>query len=163
METETIFKIIVPVMIVAFAAHRGYHVRKHGKEESTLKKREDCRHPRSGGICDCHYLCHRFELALMGIFAVPSLVALDRCWHCFAGICFAPVGTKYAWQKLERYAAHDSRTSADYNWTLSIHQTPDLHSVPSYSRLHTFYFSQLVCWHGMDRHDHTRSCITHWL
>jgi protein-S-isoprenylcysteine O-methyltransferase Ste14 len=41
METETIFRIILPVLIIAFAAHRGYYVRKHGEEQNTLKKRED--------------------------------------------------------------------------------------------------------------------------
>ena len=41
METETIFRIIVPVLIMSFAMHRGYYVRKHGREENTLKKREE--------------------------------------------------------------------------------------------------------------------------
>ena len=41
MNTETIFRIIIPALIVAFVAHRGYYVRKHGKEENTLKKREE--------------------------------------------------------------------------------------------------------------------------
>jgi protein-S-isoprenylcysteine O-methyltransferase Ste14 len=41
METETIFRIIVPVMILSFALHRGYYVRKHGEEQNTLKKREE--------------------------------------------------------------------------------------------------------------------------
>lgn len=38
---ETIFRITLPFLIIAFAAHRGYYVRKHGKEENTLKKREE--------------------------------------------------------------------------------------------------------------------------
>jgi len=41
MEPETIFRIILPVLIVSFAVHRGYYVRKHGREENTLKKREE--------------------------------------------------------------------------------------------------------------------------
>ncbi|RPJ23915.1 MAG: isoprenylcysteine carboxylmethyltransferase family protein, partial [Chloroflexi bacterium] len=41
MEVETLFRIILPVSIIAFALHRGYYVRKHGKEEHTLKKREE--------------------------------------------------------------------------------------------------------------------------
>ncbi len=41
MNTETTFRIIIPALIVAFVAHRGYYVRKHGKEENTLKKREE--------------------------------------------------------------------------------------------------------------------------
>jgi protein-S-isoprenylcysteine O-methyltransferase Ste14 len=38
---ETIFRILLPVLIIAFAVHRGYYVRKHGREENTLKKREE--------------------------------------------------------------------------------------------------------------------------
>jgi protein-S-isoprenylcysteine O-methyltransferase Ste14 len=38
---ETIFRILLPVLILAFALHRGYYVRKHGKEENTLKKRAE--------------------------------------------------------------------------------------------------------------------------
>ena len=42
METETIFRIILPVLIVSFAAHRGYYVKYHSKpEEATIKKREE--------------------------------------------------------------------------------------------------------------------------
>lgn len=41
MDTETIFRIILPALIIAFAAHRGYYVRKHGEEQNTLKKREE--------------------------------------------------------------------------------------------------------------------------
>ena len=38
---ELIFRVVVPAVIVAFAMHRGYYVRKHGREENTLKKREE--------------------------------------------------------------------------------------------------------------------------
>jgi protein-S-isoprenylcysteine O-methyltransferase Ste14 len=38
---ETIFRIILPAVMVAFALHRGYYVRKHGEERNTLKKREE--------------------------------------------------------------------------------------------------------------------------
>jgi len=38
---ETIFRILLPVLIIAFAAHRGYYVRREGKEQDTLKKREE--------------------------------------------------------------------------------------------------------------------------
>lgn len=42
METETIFRILLPILIVAFAAHRGYYVKNHSEpEEATLKKREE--------------------------------------------------------------------------------------------------------------------------
>src|SRR5215207_7946408 len=38
---ETIFRIILPLLIITFAAHCGYYVRKHGKEENTLKQRDE--------------------------------------------------------------------------------------------------------------------------
>jgi hypothetical protein len=38
---ETIFRILLPALIISFAVHRGYYVRKHGREENTLKKREE--------------------------------------------------------------------------------------------------------------------------
>jgi hypothetical protein len=42
METETIFRIILPILIIAFAAHRGYYVKTHSEpEEATLKQREE--------------------------------------------------------------------------------------------------------------------------
>jgi protein-S-isoprenylcysteine O-methyltransferase Ste14 len=41
METETVFRIILPALIIVFAAHRGYYVRKHGRQENTLKKRSE--------------------------------------------------------------------------------------------------------------------------
>ena len=41
METETVFRFILPLVMITFVAHRGYYVRKHGKEQNTLKKRED--------------------------------------------------------------------------------------------------------------------------
>ena len=41
MEIETMFRIILPVLIISFAAHRGYYVRKQGEEQNTLKKREE--------------------------------------------------------------------------------------------------------------------------
>jgi protein-S-isoprenylcysteine O-methyltransferase Ste14 len=41
MQTETIFRFILPILILAFMAHRGYYVRKNGREENTLRKREE--------------------------------------------------------------------------------------------------------------------------
>lgn len=41
METDLIFRILLPALIVAFAAHRGYYVRKHGAEKDSLKRREE--------------------------------------------------------------------------------------------------------------------------
>lgn len=40
MESETGFRILAPLVILAFALHRGYYVRKHGNRENTLRERE---------------------------------------------------------------------------------------------------------------------------
>lgn len=42
METQTIFRIILPALIVLFVIHRGYYVGKYTKpEDQTLKRREE--------------------------------------------------------------------------------------------------------------------------
>jgi len=42
MQTENIFRIILPILIVAFIAHRGYYTRRSARpEKDTLKKREE--------------------------------------------------------------------------------------------------------------------------
>ena len=39
---ETIFRIILPVLLLAFIAHRGYYVKKHSRpDEETLEQREE--------------------------------------------------------------------------------------------------------------------------
>ena len=41
MNTETIFRILMPALIAAFVLHRGYYVKYHSKpEDATVKKRE---------------------------------------------------------------------------------------------------------------------------
>jgi len=42
MENETIFRIILPVIILAFATHRGYYYKKYSEsEKDTLRKRDE--------------------------------------------------------------------------------------------------------------------------
>jgi protein-S-isoprenylcysteine O-methyltransferase Ste14 len=42
MQTENIFRLILPVLIIAFVAHRGYYTKKATRPENdTLKKREE--------------------------------------------------------------------------------------------------------------------------
>lgn len=42
MQTETIFRVLLPLTIVSFALHRGYYVRNHSKpEDATVRKREE--------------------------------------------------------------------------------------------------------------------------
>ena len=42
METEIVFRIILPVLIISFAAHRGYYIKYHSKPETaTVKQRKE--------------------------------------------------------------------------------------------------------------------------
>jgi len=63
METETIFRIVLPVLIIAFASHRGYYVRKHGRAQNTLKQREEGPASKVAGI-----------LGLTGFIAMSAYV-----------------------------------------------------------------------------------------
>jgi protein-S-isoprenylcysteine O-methyltransferase Ste14 len=74
METETVFRGIVPALIMAFIAHRGYYVRKHGKEENTLKKREEALASKIAGI-----------LGLIGFVAV-LIYAFKPTWLSWASL-----------------------------------------------------------------------------
>jgi protein-S-isoprenylcysteine O-methyltransferase Ste14 len=60
MQAETVFRIIIPALIAAFVAHRGYYTRKYGvSDKDTLKKREDGLAAAIGGL-----------LALAGLIAM---------------------------------------------------------------------------------------------
>lgn len=51
METGTIFRIILPFVLVLFMVHRGYYVKYHSKpEEQTLKQREEGTESRVAGL-----------------------------------------------------------------------------------------------------------------
>jgi protein-S-isoprenylcysteine O-methyltransferase Ste14 len=42
MQSETVFRILLPTLILAFAAHRGYYVKNHSRPgEATLKARQE--------------------------------------------------------------------------------------------------------------------------
>ena len=63
MDTETIFRIILPLVMITFVAHRGYYVRKHGKEQNTLKKREEGLVTKLAGL-----------LGIIGLFSLLAYV-----------------------------------------------------------------------------------------
>jgi protein-S-isoprenylcysteine O-methyltransferase Ste14 len=76
METETILRIIVPTLIIAFAMHRGYYVRKHGQEQNTLKKREEGLASKIASL-----------LGLIGFIAVIVYV-INPAWLAWASLPF---------------------------------------------------------------------------
>jgi protein-S-isoprenylcysteine O-methyltransferase Ste14 len=83
MEAETIFRIILPILIIGFALHRGYYVRRHGQEQNTLKKREEGLASRIAGV-----------LGLVG-FASILLYALNPAWLSWAALPF-PLWLRWA-------------------------------------------------------------------
>jgi protein-S-isoprenylcysteine O-methyltransferase Ste14 len=74
METESTFRILLPALIIAFAMHRGYYVRKHGEEQTTLKKREEGLTSRIAGL-----------LGLSGFVAVIVYV-INPGWLAWAAL-----------------------------------------------------------------------------
>ena len=76
METQAIFRILLPALIIAFVAHRGYYVRKHGKEQNSLKKREASLASKVAGI-----------LGKIGFIAV-LLYAIRPSWLAWATLSF---------------------------------------------------------------------------
>ena len=77
METDTIFRIILPLVILFFVAHRGYYVKNHSKpEEQTLKKREDGSASKIAGL-----------LGLLGFITIVAYVAKPT-WLGWAALPF---------------------------------------------------------------------------
>ena len=72
---ETLFRIILPILIIAFAVHRGYYVKNHSKpEEATLKKREEGLASKISGV-----------LGLIGFISVIAFV-INPAWLSFASL-----------------------------------------------------------------------------
>ena len=78
METETVFRIILPVLIISFALHRGYYVRKHGGEQNTLKKREEGLVSKVAGL-----------LGLLGFTAI-LIYAIHPAWLSWSALSLSP-------------------------------------------------------------------------
>lgn len=74
---ETIFRILLLVLIIAFAAHRGYYVRKQGKENDSLKKREEGFASRIAGM-----------LGLVGFLAIVTYTT-NPAWLAWASLPLA--------------------------------------------------------------------------
>jgi protein-S-isoprenylcysteine O-methyltransferase Ste14 len=71
---ETIFRILLPALIIAFVAHRGYYVLKHGEEHNSLKKREEGLASKIAGI-----------LGMIGFIAV-LIYAFKPTWLSWASL-----------------------------------------------------------------------------
>lgn len=83
METETIFRIILPVLIISFAAHRGYYVKYHSKpEDATLKQREEGIVSKLAGL-----------LGMIGFIALVAYV-INPGWVAWAGLSL-PQGLRW--------------------------------------------------------------------
>ncbi|HJS20315.1 MAG TPA: isoprenylcysteine carboxylmethyltransferase family protein [Anaerolineales bacterium] len=75
MEFETIFRIILPLLIVSFALHRGYYVKNFSKpEDATIKKREEGVVSRIAGL-----------LGILG-FIFTILYTINPEWLAFASL-----------------------------------------------------------------------------
>lgn len=74
---ETLFRIILPVLIIAFAVHRGYYVKNHSQpEDVTLKKRQEGIASKVSGV-----------LAVIGFISVIAF-AINPNWLAFASLSF---------------------------------------------------------------------------
>ena len=77
MENETLFRIVLPVLIIAFAVHRGYYVKNHSQpEDVTLKKRQEGIASKVSGV-----------LAVIGFISVIAFV-INPNWLAFASLSF---------------------------------------------------------------------------
>jgi len=77
METETIFRIILPILIISFAAHRGYYVKYHSKpEDATVKQREEGIVSKLAGL-----------LGMAGFISVVAYV-INPNWLAFGSLSF---------------------------------------------------------------------------
>lgn len=77
MATQTVFRIVLPALIVIFVIHRGYYVTKHSKpEEQTLKRREEDTASKLAGL-----------LSVVGFVAIIAHVA-NPAWMSWADLPF---------------------------------------------------------------------------
>lgn len=84
MQTDTLFRILLPLLIVAFAAHRGYYVKNHSKpEDAALKKREAGLASKISGV-----------FGLIGFISAIAFV-ISPGWLAFANLSL-PVWLRWA-------------------------------------------------------------------
>lgn len=77
MENETIFRIMLPLLLFAFIAHRGYYTKKNsGLEEKTIQKREEGLASKIAGL-----------LGMLG-FAASAIYVVKPDWIAWAALPF---------------------------------------------------------------------------
>jgi protein-S-isoprenylcysteine O-methyltransferase Ste14 len=77
MDNQTIFRILLPTLIVLFVLHRGYYVSRHSKPENeTLKRREEGTASKLAGL-----------LSLIGFVTIIAHVA-NPAWMSWADLPF---------------------------------------------------------------------------
>ena len=92
MNAGIVFRVLLPILIILFAAHRGYYVKFHSKPESdTMKQREESVASKLAGL-----------LGMAGFISVvayminPSWLAFADLsfplWLRWAGVCIAIIG-----------------------------------------------------------------------
>src|SRR5687767_4070594 len=101
-------------------------------------------------------------MALMGNFVLSCLAAMVRCGNCNCRIYSAPMGTGYAWKKLERYPTYNEGTGTYYQRTLSIHQASHLHSIHPHPRFNAVHFIKLADWTHLGWNDSSGYCFAYW-
>ena len=77
MNTETIFRILLPLLVIAFVLHRGYYVKYHSKpEDETVKQREEGLLSKIAGL-----------LGMAGFISMLAYV-INPGWLSFANLPF---------------------------------------------------------------------------
>lgn len=92
MESETTFRVILPVLLIGFALHRGYYVKNHTKpEEATLQMREEGIASRVAGLLGLAGF-----LSIIAFTVNPDWLAFARldfpAWLRWAGVGIALLG-----------------------------------------------------------------------
>jgi protein-S-isoprenylcysteine O-methyltransferase Ste14 len=91
METEIVFRIILPVLIISFALHRGYYVRKYGGEQTTLKRREEGLISKAAGLLGMLGFTALLVYSIHPAWLAWSSLSLDL-WVRWAGVGIALLG-----------------------------------------------------------------------
>lgn len=92
MQTETLFRIILPILILGFAAHRGYHVRNYSQpSDVTLKERREGSAPKFAILLGvAAFISLAAYVISPGRLAWAALPLPD--WLRWAGIVIASLG-----------------------------------------------------------------------